>query len=70
MFEQNNIGARLTNPITTFIEGLPDEDSRVGDIRDQVECVYDMIDDEGTRIVLYITKEIFANFRCFILLTS
>lgn len=47
MFEQNNIGVRLTNPITTFISNLPEGDERIPELREQVECVYDMIDDEG-----------------------
>eukprot|EP01033_Poteriospumella_lacustris_P000506 gene506-339_t len=47
MFEQNNIGVRLTNPITTFISNLPEDDERIPELREQVECVYDMIDDEA-----------------------
>lgn len=47
MFEQNNIGVRLTNPITQFIEGLEEGDLRIPEVREQVEFVYDMIDDEG-----------------------
>lgn len=47
MFEQNNIGVRLTNPITKFIEEMDEGDARIPEIREQVECVYDMIEDEG-----------------------
>lgn len=47
MFEQNNVGVRLSNPVTAFIQRLEPEDARTAQVRDNIRCVYDAMDDEG-----------------------
>jgi hypothetical protein len=47
MFEQNNIGVRMRNPIGIFIETLGEEDVRIPQLMDAVQCIYDMMDEEG-----------------------
>lgn len=54
MFEQNNIGVRLSNPITTFMQNnLQEEDVRLAEVADAVNCTFDLMDEEGISSVLF-----------------
>jgi hypothetical protein len=47
MFEQNNVGVRLTNPIVSFLQNLTNESPEIDVVMEEIQSIADNIDDEG-----------------------
>ncbi len=48
MFEQNNVGVRLTNPIATFLQNLDGDSAHLREFLCEVQLVANSIEDDGT----------------------
>lgn len=54
MFEQNNVGVRLRNPVAEFVSTLENDDPRINDVLDVVNNIRaDIESQEGMFLLFY-----------------